>query len=170
LDFSPELCTVGGVLHGGALMGLADQLGGLCAFLNLPAGAATATISSSTNFLRPVREGAVIATARPLRVGRTVIVVETEIRDGEGRRLVAQVVQAQAVIGRVDRCSPADTGAKVISRRADITPVRAIQWSGTCLSNRSGAVSPSRSAIVISTRAPACSASKVTVISPPLRP
>jgi uncharacterized protein (TIGR00369 family) len=85
-------------LHGGTLMGLADNLGGVCAYLNLPAGAGTATISSSTNFMRGVREGYVTATARPLRVGRTVIVVHTELRDDKGR-LAAATTQAQAVIG-----------------------------------------------------------------------
>jgi 1,4-dihydroxy-2-naphthoyl-CoA hydrolase len=98
LAWREELCTTGGGLHGGALMSLADNLGGVCAYLNLPAGAGTATISSSTNFLRGVHEGAVTATARPLRVGRTVIVVQTELRDEAGR-LVTQTTQAQAVIG-----------------------------------------------------------------------
>jgi len=98
LAWREELCTTGGALHGGALMSLADNLGGVCAYLNLPAGAGTATISSSTNFLRGVREGTVTATARPLRVGRTVIVVQTELRDDDGR-LVTQTTQAQAVIG-----------------------------------------------------------------------
>jgi 1,4-dihydroxy-2-naphthoyl-CoA hydrolase len=98
LAWREELCTTGGALHGGALMSLADNLGGVCAYLNLPAGAGTATISSSTNFLRGVREGNVTATARPLRVGRTVIVVQTELRDEAGR-LVTQTTQAQAVIG-----------------------------------------------------------------------
>jgi uncharacterized protein (TIGR00369 family) len=98
LAWREELCTTGGALHGGALMSLADNLGGVCAYLNLPAGAGTATISSSTNFLRGVREGQIIATARPLRVGRTVIVVQTEVRDEDGR-LVTQTTQAQAVIG-----------------------------------------------------------------------
>jgi 1,4-dihydroxy-2-naphthoyl-CoA hydrolase len=98
LAWREELCTTGGALHGGALMSLADNLGGVCAYLNLPAGAGTATISSSTNFLRGVREGDVTATARPLRVGRTVIVVQTELRDEAGR-LVTQTTQAQAVIG-----------------------------------------------------------------------
>jgi 1,4-dihydroxy-2-naphthoyl-CoA hydrolase len=92
-----ELTTTGGAMHGGALMSLADNLGGVCAFLNLPAGAGTATISSSTNFMRGVREGIVIATARPLRVGRTVIVVQTDVRDDAGR-LAVQTTQAQAVI------------------------------------------------------------------------
>lgn len=98
LAWAAELCTAGGVLHGGALMTLADSLGGACAFLNLPEGASTATISSSANFLRAVRGGAVTGTCRPLNVGRTVIVVQTELRDDSGR-LVAQVTQAQAVIG-----------------------------------------------------------------------
>jgi uncharacterized protein (TIGR00369 family) len=98
LRWRQELCTAGGTLHGGALMSLADNLGGVCAYLNLPAGAGTATISSSTNFLRAVREGAVTGTTRPLRVGRSVIVIQTELRDDSGR-LVAQTTQAQAVIG-----------------------------------------------------------------------
>jgi 1,4-dihydroxy-2-naphthoyl-CoA hydrolase len=98
LAWGERLCTVGGALHGGALMSLADNLGGLCAFLNLPAGAGTATISSSTNFMRGIREGYVTGTARPLRVGRTVVVVQTDLRDGDGR-LAVQTTQAQAVIG-----------------------------------------------------------------------
>lgn len=96
LVWAPDLCTASGVMHGGALMSLADTLGGVCAFLNLPAGANTATISSSTNFMRAVR-GAITATARPLSVGRTVIVVRTEIHDDAGK-LAAQVTQAQAVL------------------------------------------------------------------------
>lgn len=97
LGWREELCTTGGALNGGVLMSLADNVGGTCAFLNLPPGAGTATISSSTNFLRGIREGYVTATSRPLRVGRTVIVVETELRDDDGR-LVAHTTQAQAVI------------------------------------------------------------------------
>ncbi len=61
MDWSPERCTAGGVLHGGALMALADSLGGICAYLNLPAGALTATITSATSFIRSVREGTVTA-------------------------------------------------------------------------------------------------------------
>jgi 1,4-dihydroxy-2-naphthoyl-CoA hydrolase len=99
LAWAGELCTTGGVLHGGALMTLADTLGGVCAFLNLPEGAGTATISSSTNFLRAVRGGEVTGTCQPLNVGRSVIVVRTELRDDSGR-LVAQVTQAQAVLRR----------------------------------------------------------------------
>jgi len=97
LAWRPELCTTGGLLHGGALMGLADSVGALCAFLNLPEGAGTTTIESKTNFFRAVREGMVEAVARPLHVGRTVIAVQTAIRDAGGK-LVAQVTQTQAVL------------------------------------------------------------------------
>jgi 1,4-dihydroxy-2-naphthoyl-CoA hydrolase len=97
LLYDPDLCTAGGVVHGGALMALADSLGAICAYLNLPAGAATSTIESKTNFFRPVREGRVEATARPLHVGRRVIVVQTDLRDAAGRH-VAQVTQTQAVL------------------------------------------------------------------------
>jgi 1,4-dihydroxy-2-naphthoyl-CoA hydrolase len=97
LAWEPGLCTGNGILHGGALMALADSVGGYCAFLNLPPDAGTATIESKTNFLRPVRSGAVRATARPLHVGRTVIVVDTELRDDQ-QRLVARTTQTQAVL------------------------------------------------------------------------
>lgn len=96
LQWSPERCTAGGLMHGGALMALADNCGGVCAFLNLPEGAqATATIESKTNFLRAVREGAVTATTRPLHKGRTMIVLESELRD-TGDKLAAKVTQTQA--------------------------------------------------------------------------
>ena len=98
LAWSERLCTTSGVLHGGALMGLADSLGGLCAYLNLPPGAQTATISSGTVFLRGVRGGSVTAVSRPLHTGRTVIVVQTDLLDDSGR-LAAQVTQTQAVLG-----------------------------------------------------------------------
>lgn len=97
LDWAPERCTAGGVLHGGALMTLADSLGGACAFLNLPTGTLTATIESKTNFFRAVTRGTVEAVARPLHVGKSTIVVQTDVLDEDGRR-VAQVTQTQAVI------------------------------------------------------------------------
>jgi len=99
LDWDERRCTAGGVLHGGALMGLADSSGGLCAFLNLPAGATgTATIESKSNFFRPVSDRYVEATSRVLHQGRSTIVVETELRDADGR-LAAKVTQTQAVLG-----------------------------------------------------------------------
>jgi 1,4-dihydroxy-2-naphthoyl-CoA hydrolase len=97
LPWAPERCTSGGLLHGGALMGLADGLGGVCAFLNLPEGAGTSTIESKTNFFRGVREGVVTATTRPVHVGRTTIVVQTESRDDRDK-LVALTLQTQAVV------------------------------------------------------------------------
>ena len=95
--WAPERTTAGSVLHGGALMALADSLGAVCAYLNLPAGAATSTIESKTNFFRGVRSGRVTATSTPLHAGRTSIVVQTDIRDDRGKR-VALVTQTQTVI------------------------------------------------------------------------
>jgi 1,4-dihydroxy-2-naphthoyl-CoA hydrolase len=97
LAWAEERCTAGGIMHGGAMMGLADTLGGVCAFLNLPQGATTATIESKTNFFRAVRAGKVTGVTRPLHVGRSFIVVQTDLTDDEGRR-VAQVTQTQAVL------------------------------------------------------------------------
>jgi 1,4-dihydroxy-2-naphthoyl-CoA hydrolase len=98
LAWRESLCTAGGALNGGVVMALADNLGALCAFLNLPAGAAgTTTIESKTNFLRAVRSGYATAVARPLHVGRRIIVVESDVLDDE-KRLVARVTQSQAVL------------------------------------------------------------------------
>jgi 1,4-dihydroxy-2-naphthoyl-CoA hydrolase len=98
LAWREDRCTTGGILHGGALMTLADSVGAVCAFLNLPPKAFTSTIESKTNLFRAVRSGAATATARPLHVGRTTIAVQTEVRDGEGK-LVALTIQTQAVLG-----------------------------------------------------------------------
>ncbi|TMC50973.1 MAG: PaaI family thioesterase [Chloroflexi bacterium] len=99
LAWAADRCTAAGVLHGGALMSLADSVGAVCAFLNLPSGASTSTIESKTNFFRAVRDGHVEAIARPLHVGRTVIVVQTDLVDPGGRR-VGQTTQTQAVLAR----------------------------------------------------------------------
>jgi 1,4-dihydroxy-2-naphthoyl-CoA hydrolase len=97
IDWEPGLCTTGEVLHGGVLMALADSAGATCAYLNLPDGAmATTTIESKTNFLGAVRGGTATATARPLHVGSTTIVVETLVTD-DGSRPVAKVTQTQLV-------------------------------------------------------------------------
>lgn len=97
LQWSERLCTTAGVMHGGALMALADTAGAVCAVLNLPPGAGTSTIESKTNFFRAVRDGHVDAVARPLHIGRSTIVVQTELNDASGRR-VGMTTQTQAVL------------------------------------------------------------------------
>ncbi|HEV8207482.1 MAG TPA: PaaI family thioesterase [Acidimicrobiia bacterium] len=98
VEWQPERCTTAGVLHGGVIMSLADTTGATCAFQNLPDGAAgTTTIESKTNFLRAVRDGYAEAVSRPLHAGRTVVVVETDVTDADGRP-VAKVLQTQAVL------------------------------------------------------------------------
>lgn len=97
LDHAPGLCTSNGILHGGVIMALADSTAAACAFANLPDGAfGTSTIEGKTNFLGAVTEGTVTAIARPLHVGGSTIVVETEVRHGD--RLVAKTTQTQAVL------------------------------------------------------------------------
>ncbi|MET8806955.1 PaaI family thioesterase [Streptomyces sp. NPDC004546] len=98
LAWSPKACTAGGALHGGALMALADCVGAVCAYVNLPEGATgTSTVESKTNFLRAVTGGHVHATARPLHLGSTLIVVQTDLRDDRDR-LVGQTTQTQIVL------------------------------------------------------------------------
>lgn len=98
MDWSPDRLTAGGLLHGGAIMALADAAGGLSAFMNLPDGAGgTSTIESKTNFIGGVKEGQTVrATSTPLHVGGSTIVVETTLTV-EGR-LVAKVTQTQTVL------------------------------------------------------------------------
>jgi 1,4-dihydroxy-2-naphthoyl-CoA hydrolase len=98
LRWKPELCTAAGVLHGGALMALADTAGGWLASLHLPdAATGTTTTDSGTRFLGAVREGYVEAVARLLHKGRTLVVIDTEVRDAGGR-LVARTSQSQLVL------------------------------------------------------------------------
>ena len=98
LEWAPNLCTAGGILHGGVIMALADSAGAACALLNLPQDAGgTSTIESKTNFLGAVRGGTVTAAAKPLHRGRTTIVVETEVTDSKGK-LVAKTTQTQMVL------------------------------------------------------------------------
>jgi 1,4-dihydroxy-2-naphthoyl-CoA hydrolase len=95
LTWAPELCTAGGVLHGGVLVSLADTSGAICAYLNLPPGtSATTTIESKTSFLRAITTGRVTASSSPLHRGRTLAVIETELTDHRGR-LAAKVTQTQ---------------------------------------------------------------------------
>lgn len=92
-----ELCTVPGTLHGGAIMSLADTLGAVGTFLNLPPGAATTTIESKTNFLGAARTGATITgECLPVHLGKRTMVWQTRVSEGD--RLIAIVTQTQMVL------------------------------------------------------------------------
>jgi 1,4-dihydroxy-2-naphthoyl-CoA hydrolase len=92
-----DLCTLPAVLHGGALMALADSVGALATVLNLPEGAWTTTIESKTNFLAAVPVGEIArASCTPIHKGRTTMVWQTKITRGDGR-LAGVVTQTQLV-------------------------------------------------------------------------
>lgn len=92
------LANRNGVLHGGAIMGLADNAGGTGTFLNLPEGLSTTTLESKTNFLRPIRIGDVArAVSIPLHLGKTMQVWQTTITRGDGK-VAAIVTQTQLVL------------------------------------------------------------------------
>jgi 1,4-dihydroxy-2-naphthoyl-CoA hydrolase len=93
-----ELCTRPAVLHGGAIMSLADTLGAVATMLNLPEGAGTTTIESKTNFLGPAPAGStVVGECTPIHRGKRTMVWQTRISTKEGR-LVAMVTQTQLVL------------------------------------------------------------------------
>ena len=93
-----DLCTRPAVLHGGAIMTLADTLGAVATVVNLPEGASTTTIESKTNFLAPAEAGTtVVAECTPIHRGRRTMVWQTRISTREGR-VVAVVTQTQLVI------------------------------------------------------------------------
>ncbi len=94
----PDLCTTGGILHGGAVMAFADTLGGVGTFVNLPPGARTTTTDSSTKFLAAAPVGSTVTgECTPFHRGRTTMVWQTLVR-GESGRLCAVVTQTQLVI------------------------------------------------------------------------
>jgi 1,4-dihydroxy-2-naphthoyl-CoA hydrolase len=93
-----EMANRNGVLHGGAIMAFADNLGGTAASLNLPPGAKTTTLESKTNFLRSVTIGqTALAECVPLHRGRTTSVWQTTVSDASGR-VAAIVTQTQLVL------------------------------------------------------------------------
>lgn len=98
MDVVPELTNRNGMLHGGAVMAFADNLGGTSASLHLPPGAATTTVESKTNFFRAVKVGTTVrGECVPLHVGRTTSVWQTSVYD-DGGRLAAMVTQTQLVL------------------------------------------------------------------------
>ena len=93
-----ELATIPDILHGGAIMALADTLGGVATVVNMPKGARTATIESKTNFFAAIPVGETArAECTPLHRGRTTMVWQTKITRNDGR-LCALVLQTQMVI------------------------------------------------------------------------
>jgi uncharacterized protein (TIGR00369 family) len=99
LDYRAALTTVGGSLHGGALMALADTVGAAATMLNLPEDAATTTLESKTNFFAAGRGGVIRAEATPLHRGRRTHVWQTRVTDAEGR-LLSLTIQTQMVLTR----------------------------------------------------------------------
>lgn len=94
----PDLCTAGGILHGGAYMAFADTLGAIGTLVNMPAGKRTTTTDSSTKFIGGARVGTTVTgECTALHRGRTTMVWQTAIRTAEGK-LCAVVTQTQLVL------------------------------------------------------------------------
>jgi 1,4-dihydroxy-2-naphthoyl-CoA hydrolase len=97
LAIRDDLRTVGGSLHGGTLMALADTVGATATVLNLPDGASTTTLESKTNFFAAGRAGIVRAEATPLHRGKRTMVWQTRVTDQNGRML-SLTIQTQMVL------------------------------------------------------------------------
>ena len=93
-----ELATRPEIIHGGAIMALADNIGAVATVANLPAGAHTTTIESKTNFFAAIPVGNTArAECTPLHRGRTTMVWQTRVTRDDGR-LCAMVTQTQLVL------------------------------------------------------------------------
>ena len=93
-----ELCTNPSVLHGGAMIALADSLGAFATLLNLSEGRGTTTIESKTNFFAPAPLGSrVLAECTPLHRGKRTMVWQTRIT-AENGKLLGIVTQTQMVL------------------------------------------------------------------------
>jgi 1,4-dihydroxy-2-naphthoyl-CoA hydrolase len=98
MQVRPDLCTAGGILHGGAHMAFADTLGAVGTFVNLAQGKRTTTVESSTKFIAGAKEGSTVTgESIALHRGRTTMVWQTRITSDEGR-LCALVTQTQLVL------------------------------------------------------------------------
>lgn len=94
-----DLCTAGGILHGGAMMAFADALGGIGAYLSLPSGKTrTTTVESKTNFLGATPAGqTVTGECTPIKIGKTLSIWQTRITREDGK-LVGIVTQTQMAL------------------------------------------------------------------------
>ncbi len=93
-----DLCTSGGILHGGAYMAFADTLGAVGTVVNLAPGKRTTTTDSSTKFIASAKLGSVVtAESIALHRGRTTMVWQTSVRNADGK-LCALVTQTQLVL------------------------------------------------------------------------
>jgi uncharacterized protein (TIGR00369 family) len=101
LTVRPDLLTVGGRLHGGTLMALADIVGATGTAANLPPDTWTTTVESKTNFFAATGSGVIRAEATPLHRGRQIMVWQTRVTDDSGR-LLSMTVQTQMVLARRD--------------------------------------------------------------------
>lgn len=98
MQVRPDLCTAGGILHGGAYMAFADSLGAVGTVLNLAPGKKTTTTDSSTKFIAGAKVHTVVTgESVALHRGRTTMVWQTLIRNGDGK-LCAVVTQTQLVL------------------------------------------------------------------------
>jgi 1,4-dihydroxy-2-naphthoyl-CoA hydrolase len=98
MEVRPDLCTVGEILHGGAIMAFADTLGGVATFVNLPKGSRTTTIESKTNFLGAISVGTrIIGECTALHCGKATMVWQTLVKSENGK-LCAIVIQTQMVL------------------------------------------------------------------------
>ena len=96
----PELCTTGGILHGGSVMAFADTLGAVGTSMNLPGGAGTTTVESSTKFLAAAQSGTTVTgECTAFHRGRTTMVWQTLVKSEAGK-LCAVVTQTQLVLNR----------------------------------------------------------------------
>jgi 1,4-dihydroxy-2-naphthoyl-CoA hydrolase len=95
-----ELNNRFGIMHGGAIMALADNIGGTATMANLKPGQSTTTVESKTNFFAAIPIGDIAkAECTPLHRGRTTMVWQTRITRGDGK-LCAMVTQTQLVLER----------------------------------------------------------------------
>jgi len=98
LKVTKDHCTIPDNMHGGAIMALADNMGGIGAFLNMPEGAITTTVESKTNFLRAIPMGQTAkAVTTPVNIGRQLQLWKTEIFRDDGK-LAAIVTQTQIIL------------------------------------------------------------------------
>ena len=101
MEVRADLCTAGGILHGGAYMAFADTLGAVGTIVNLAPGKRTTTTDSSTKFMAGARLGTIVsAESIALHRGRTTMVWQTSIRNADGK-LCAVVTQTQLVLDGV---------------------------------------------------------------------
>jgi acyl-CoA thioesterase len=85
VEVTEKLLQLAGIMHGGAIATLIDTAVAMAIVSASEPHAKFTTVELKVNYLRPLKEGRVVAEARLIQNGRRIIVAECDVFDAHGK-------------------------------------------------------------------------------------